>query len=885
MMEQPVKIIFSRISTAIFITALCLGILFGNITSGSAQSSRAWTDPVNISRSGDAASPYAVVSSDGVIHAIWFDAFEEAYRYSKSEDGGVTWSAPVKDDFPFSTKGDPVKLVAGPAGVIHVFWTDGFNLQYRRTTSSQLASPREWGSRKRLARFVVNFDVAITPQGNLHLSYISSDDPEGVSYQYSADGTNWSSPKILFDSSYLRNISATDAHIRVVTSNNPEDKRVYIGWDVRSQKRIYMITSPDYGTTWTDVVQVKGPEDTGGLGFPFGIEFAFASDSTLLLWQVGEPGAGQCILYNQQLRDGESEWGAPEVVVGNQSVCPEQVQLGILKPDVPVVLLTYPGNSPALLAWDGDRWSEVQPQDEIASFSDPLTFETIMLGCLQGLIGDNKLILVGCDLGKGGDIWFTSRSLASWKSWFSPSTTWSLPSTLASSSREFSGLTFTSDSKFVHAVWAESPITDAAARGSAIYYARWDGREWSAPQKIHSNLAGQPLDLSITASNQGRLELAWVNNENGDLLYSWANSEGAESALEWSDPLVLPSLSQWNSSPDIFVDTAGRVGVMYAVPTNEQRGIYMVLTEDKGITWSSPILVFDGVSSNWQRVDQPKVTLSEDGKLHLLFTRYGTLKENPIELYYMQSPDSGVSWSDPQKVGNGEILWSEIVSYEGNFIHRFWQEKNSSEIASLSQVSRDGGAIWENPVSISSVTDSASAVGLIFDGIKELHFVRLEVNDSLKSIGKETLIIHDSRWNGNDWTQEVFQNFTLSGEDAQLAIGGGLSSNGFINVCVLAQYYDADGNWLSEILSVNRSLGKSNADLTPFPAEVSVPVEVGAAQTAAPTSAVIPVQSTPLSALENDPSPLLRNVLGIVGLLVVLATIILIFMRQARRKN
>lgn len=880
------KNIMFRLLSVVCMAAVLAGLLLGNVSTGSAQSSRQWTDPVNISRSGDSSSPVSVISSDGVMHTIWFDVFEEAYRYSKSEDGGATWSSPVKANFPFSLRGDPFRLVAGAGNIVHIFWMDGLNLRYSRAASGSLGTPSDWGNTKILARYIVNFDVDVTAQGSLHVGYITSINPEGVSYLSSLDGISWQPSQFLFGSSYLRTSSLKDSHIRVAASDDPADPQVYVVWDVRAQKRIYFASSSDAGVSWTEAVQVKGPEDTGGFGMPFGAEIGIVEKSVLLLWQVGEPGAGQCSLHAQWLRDGSSEWETPELVMSSQSVCPEQVRLIQFESGVPIILLTYPGNPPALLAWNGSAWSEPQTQEEVSLFSDPLTFETIMLGCIQELVNRESLILVGCDLGKGGDIWFTSRSLASWEDWFSPSTVWSPPTLLANSTREISPLAFASDKQYVHVVWAESPPTDISLTGSAIFYARWDGKNWSPPQRIQSNLLGHPSQLSIVASHQGRLELSWIDDENGDMLFSWANSDRAVNAAEWAKPLVLPSPSQWNSAPDVFVDSAGRIGVVYAVPVNENRGIYMILSEDKGLTWSSPIAVFNAESAEWQMVDNPKVTLSDDGRLHVLFTRYATLQEKPVELYYLQSTDSGATWSEPQRVGDGEIVWSEIVSYNGNFIHRLWQEEKNSEFASLGQVSRDGGATWESPIDIAPVSDSPSAVGLVFDGVQELHFIRLEQDDSLQGAGLIKIILQDSRWDGESWSREVFQEYTFRVRDARFSVAGGLAANGFITACVVAQYSDADGNVVNEILSFNRSLGASNENLTPFPAEVSNPESAAAEQTPAPTAVVsIPTQSTPLSALGNDSSPRVRNILGLVVFLVALGVMIFVFSRQALRKK
>lgn len=873
-----------RLSTVLIALALFAGLAFGHVTDISAQASREWTDPVNISLSGKSAAPVTVKSRDGVIHTIWFDSFEETYRYSKSEDGGATWSAPIKDNFPFSTRAQPVELVADSAGIIHIFWIDGLNLRYARAASSQLGQPSEWTSEKRLARFVVNFAVDVTPRGNLHLAYITSTEPEGVSYQYSPDGISWLPAKFLFESSYLRTASLQDAHIRVVASDDPDDKRVYVAWDVRSRKRIYLASSLDFGVTWSEVEQVKGPEDTGGLGIPFGAEIGIVGKSALLLWQVGEPGGGRCMLYSQWLREGEDKWDTPQIIVGSELVCPDQVSLSILESGAPIVLLMYAGNAPSLLAWDGVAWSKPQLQDELSFIADPLTFETIMLGCFRDIFDQDTLVLVGCDLGKGGDIWITSRSLASWKNWFSSSTIWSMPTPLATSDREISSLTFASDNRYVHAVWIESPTADISLTGNAIYYARWDGANWSTPQKVHSGISSHPSQLSIAASHQGRLELAWINDDNGDLLYSWANSERAVSATEWSEPFALPSPSQWNSAPDVFVDSAGRIGVAFAVPVNEDRGIYLVISDDGGLTWLSPLKVFDAEAVKWERVDNPKVTLSENDTLHLLFTRYATLRAASTELYYSRSSDAGISWSEPQSVGNGAVLWNDLVSYEGKFIHRLWQEESNSEIASLGQVSRDGGATWENPINLSSVSASPEAVALVFDGVRELHFIRLEEDRALEDVGRIKLIVHDARWDGKKWTQEALQEFTLSGRNARFSVDGGLASNGFIAVCIVTQYQDLNGNLVNEILSLDRSLNQTNESLTPFPAEISEPIGQ-VTQSVAPTVSATPAQSTPLASLPGGPAPMVRNILGLIVFLIALGVMVFVFAKQAFRKK
>ena len=44
----------------------------------------------------------------------------------------------------------------------------------------------------------------------------------------------------------------------------------------------------------------------------------------------------------------------------------------------------------------------------------------------------------------------------------------------------------------------------------------------------------------------------------------------------------------------------GELLVVYAIPLNEPRGVYMVRSADLGATWSRPVRVFDGAAAGWE---------------------------------------------------------------------------------------------------------------------------------------------------------------------------------------------------------------------------------------------------------------------------------------------
>jgi hypothetical protein len=145
--------------------------------------------------------------------------------------------------------------------------------------------------------------------------------------------------------------------------------------------------------------QLKGPEDTGGYNTPFIVDISIAGNKSLLTWEVGEPGADLCTLYGQWSMEGGSTWGDQKVILDYRSLCPVGVDFLFQDESSIVGLLSYQGN-PSLLAWNDDTWSEPQVQKEISYFSNPVTHETILLGCQFNFMYQDQLFLVGCDQGE-----------------------------------------------------------------------------------------------------------------------------------------------------------------------------------------------------------------------------------------------------------------------------------------------------------------------------------------------------------------------------------------------------------------------------------------------------------------------------------------------------
>jgi hypothetical protein len=879
----------NRKSTILTLSFLIVvGMLFGYAPQSYAQGDQDWTKPVNLSRSGIATNPISVIDSNNEIHTIWIDN-ADSYKYSHSADG-KTWSKPITIKYPFDLKGPLPVLFSDDGESIHVFWIgSNKSLSYVRATPSNIADPAKWQSATtRLATDVLTYDVFQDSQGSLHVAYIHKVSteiaPAGIYYrQLLTVGGGWSNEKMLYESEYFRSTTQSGSFIRVATSNESPAQKVYVTWDSRPQKSVFVAVSNDSGLTWDEARQIKGAEDTGGIDTPFNLNVAAADDKVLFMWQVGELGTAKCEVFSQWSEDNGKSWGEIVSVFNGRTDCPVSSKLIAQKDGYIVAILNGQVDS-TLVAWNGKKWSNPQTNAQLPALSNPLTLNAIHLSCRFDLINRNRLYVVGCDQGGGGDVWFLSRTLESVKNWFSVPKTWSAPVTISVKSETISSLSSVSDSEgVIHSIWSQSSLLGDGTKKIAINYAQWDGKQWTRPGPVMSGLKGVPLQMSFAIDTRERLLLSWVDGGSGDLLFSWANADRANLGSEWETPVILPSPSNLIVSSDIIVDGSDRLIVVYAIPVNEDRGIYIVQSTDTGKTWSSPVRVFDAVSASWERIGNPKISLTEDGVLHLIFSRNSVRTGQPVGLHYSRSVDGGVTWSDTEILSERDILWSDIVSYDNHTVHVVWQENDGLVYANLSQVSEDSGVSWGKLLSVTSVNDSSTPVALAAGGPGNLHLIQLLKNGNITTVNQENLILQDWKWTGSRWEIASSSDFVIEGQGIGYSVTADITTTGLLGVSMSAQYSDSDNRIQNEILAFSRLPEESSISKEPIVALIPTPVNLSD-ETEVPD--ILPTQPVDLSELDSNnaiTSQLLRNIVGIIIILALVVIAILLI--RSRNKD
>lgn len=733
-----------------------------------------WREPINISRSGSATDPVMVVDSNGTIHIVWRDAFL-GYVYAKR--GGDDWSEPEDVSLPFEMKS--LLLLADEEGFIHAFWLDETNsLMYSWVNAERFSDSTSWSRSQRLAVSALAFDVVVDSDSRIHLSYVreldSLEAPSGIYYRrLSNRGGNWSTALSFYQSPYFRGLDTGDASVKISATSMQEKNLIFVVWDNRPRERVYLIRSTDGGSTWSEVEEVDRLAEGTTASGPQDIKVIAHQNQALLLWKSGQTEA-RCLQYFRWSDDGGETWGQPQRMLEDIVGCSRNDQL-FIDDSGNLLLMATINDQSYLLAWDGSRWSNPQNQRNLTGFIDSDTLRLINFTCHQMRLTSNKrLAVVGCEIGGEGDIWFTERLLVDLQDWFPQDLVWKNIASLRIGRNELLTPVLASDDRgYTHAIWSHPSEINAVGQSTVLSYIRFDGIQWTEGLEILKSPDGMAIQPAIAVDPGGRLLVVWSGGETGQILFSDASIELGLISASWSDPQQLPTIRSAGSNPDILVDQDGTIYVIYAIPINEHRGIYLVRSLDGGITWSEPIPVFDGVAAGWEIVDNPQVVIVGDNQLHAAWLRY-PLPYNavPSAYYSARSLDGGRSWSEPELVVEGEIVWSELITGAEGSVHRVWQERSADRMTIWHELSLDGGVSWERISPVSIFGDAIGDPDITADPGGRLHLLQLIQRDT----GQYAL--QDWQWDSDGWSSQPWISFNTPGLVSVRALNSVVSSSG-----------------------------------------------------------------------------------------------------------
>ena len=689
-----------------------------------------WASPTNLSRSGASTNPQMVLDNIGRYHVLWEDEID-GFVYSSGGPNG--WSAPRPVELPFFTRrvfpelqersATPrfiPTLVADENGSIHAFWIDNQSdangaLTHSSVPAGSFAEYDAWSAHEVLQTGVTS-PTAVAGDTGLHLVYArrleTGGRRSGIYYQrLPAAGGGWSTDRVLYESRYLRSQSADSGNVDVVALDGG---RLIAAWDDAGREMVFVAQSQDGGSSWSPPLEIdrRSVEDAPDATGPGGVAIGRFGSQAVLTWRAGHQMNGLCTQYYRSLPADSSTWSLTQILPGLDA-CLTSAHFH----DGGSVLYLLGTNEQSgdgtaeLLAWDGARWSDPQPQTTLYELKNPDTNQPITLSCLNAAGQLDQLSVVGCDSGIGGDIWWTPRALGDSAAWFAPPSVWQGPDAVAVTQQPIAAVRMVMDGTgVIHAFWFEPD-------NPQIFHARWDGTAWSSAAAIVST-GGESIDELAVAANGNGLFLVYGNDQG--LHFARA---GADRPTEWSTPVLLTGGQSDVKDPSILLSRSGELLVTYAISLNEPRGIYLLRSPDMGLNWAEPFRIFDGAAAGWEAAGNLQLAETTDGRLHALWSQNSLPPESlQLSVTYSQSSDGGSTWSTTNPVITTPSQWSSLMGFGERSLHILWAEAMNERLILWHSHSADGGATWADRVQIGSldVNDRPAAA---FDPTGQLHLV------------------------------------------------------------------------------------------------------------------------------------------------------------------
>jgi hypothetical protein len=707
-----------------------------------------WEPPVNLSNSGAASGAVIAAEANGNLHTLWWDTFEGMqYAFYTPENG---WSQPagifsIVGEHPTSSAQNPSpprewRLFVDANRELHAFWVDARgNLLYAQSR----AGNNTWSPTTQLATAPLAWDAVVAADGSLSTAFIRSDNtdllPSGVYYRGSlAGGRTWENVKMVTGSPYFRTLTPERAHVSVSAGAGG---LVVVSWDDPQLERSFFAQSTTSGKTFSEPVRLEAADALREDSARRERLVALPSGKFLRLWQAGEG----CVLYQQESDETGENWSAPLRVLETLPSCPTSWRAFPLGPDQ--VLLSIKVQQPEggvfLAVWDGERWS--QPISPRVSFVNPATNRSTALACQDVTVTNDRLAIIGCD--DSHDVWATISTIPVADLLPALNTAWKPPSviSLSEGDADLPAVTVEADGR-MHVLWSENTLEAGNVQG--LQYSRGDGSLWSAPVAVLNSPRGGKADApSLLADAAGMLHATWSGGFAGEVFYSQSFIRDADSSRGWSQPTTLPSPANAGSWPALAADLAGTLHVIYAIPLNEDRGVYYTKSTDGGASWSEPQRLFDAAAAGWPMITETHLVIDGRNRLHATWVQASLPPATTgLGVYYSRSEDAGQTWSEPVQVSKVDTGYPITAAAGPDEIHLMWTANLSTEPQLWHQWSNDGGATWSQASPLLSVRSIAPRADMVTDGAGQLYLVGVE------RILQDSAALFFLHWTSQGWT-------------------------------------------------------------------------------------------------------------------------------------
>jgi hypothetical protein len=209
--------------------------------------------------------------------------------------------------------------------------------------------------------------------------------------------------------------------------------------------------------------------------------------------------------------------------------------------------------------------------------------------------------------------------------------------------------------------------------------------------------------------------------------------------------------------------------------------------------------VFDAVDAGWPMVDEPKLTVSDDGELHMLFSRYNAANRS-AGIYYSHSINGGDAWLEVDTVSEVSISFRDILVARNGIVHVLWQESGNSH--SIWHAYFDDPQVrWENRRSVQTSVIEPELSTLLEDANGDIHLLQI-AKENRTGMTLKHWVWNDPQWNVVDF----YQIQSISESNANSLLGAINSRGQMTAVYALPALDERINSEITTIFSISRAL-------------------------------------------------------------------------------
>ena len=718
----------------LFLIVIILLFLFGQVYPARAQE-KDWSGWTNLSKDGSSSDPTLLAFKNNVWEAVWWDKFDgvmvATYRNNAWGKAYVTQFHTIR------LQPDHMPLVVADAfGRVHAYWTDQSQVLWHAQLS---VGDINWSYPDSVSDGVVAFQAASSPSGYFYLAFVrnkqTSKLPAGVYVRVMPRYLNWQAIKPVYTSLYLRTLKAGEVSLQLSTN---DQRGVYLLWNDPREGAIDYEQSLDYGKTWTNDVlaDAKGATFARQAVIPGG-------GPALRVWGFASQDGG-CTLYQQvtETVNGALQWSSPAQIMPGLTACPANDRM-ILLPDQSLLWIWGEGTPLVQVArWDAQSGAWTGPQDlevqippaQGADSQQPAAPVQVWFEA-----GADQAMLAALD--SGGDVWNAAGTLdlvfpiaptpvagaatPTLSPWGQPQQIADIAGALlsqAAAAYDYDG--------GLHLVWIQQ---DDAQGLASLFYAHMDEQGWSRPVQVYHADSGVLLrqvsvlvGMDDAGGGGGLLHLAWSGGALGQIMYQRVPLEKAGSPSSFSDVQTLSVDNRPAAWPRFGQDAYGRLYILYAVPLNEGRGIYLIRSEDQGRTWSQPQNVFNAAAANWSAVDHPALAVGPDGALYAAWVQTGLPGVASTQgIDFASSTDGGQTWSEALQIAGAGNDWP-LLTVSQDQVSVLYSDLSSGRNWQRSRPTGGDSTDWGVPAGLAEMQDVLQPLGASIDQSNRLYLVGLD---------------------------------------------------------------------------------------------------------------------------------------------------------------